>query len=136
LPTRSRCDLPLEAARPLLDPRHAGVDVRRQEEHEIGHRDLRLQRHVELVVDREVVVAQRQVGEDPVLLEGVVGDDQPLEELLLDDVLLLLVARQQEIGLRLEGGARPVLVELGEEGVLDVLEDLDRLEPADQTVHQ
>src|SRR4029079_9129949 len=51
-------------------------------------------------------------------------------------LLLLLVAREQEVELGLERRPRPVLVEVGEERVVDVLEQLDPLEALAQLLHQ
>ncbi len=129
-------DVALVGALAAADAGEAGVDVGLQVDHEVRRRHLRLEHGEELVVDQELVVGEVQVGEDPVLVEGVVGDHQALEKLALDDLLLLLEARQQEVELGLEGGARAVLVELVEERVLDVLEHLDPLEAAGQELDQ
>src|SRR6185295_8491961 len=51
-------------------------------------------------------------------------------------VALLLEPRQQEIELGLEGGARLVLVEVGEEGIADVLEQLHPFEALAQALDQ
>ena len=82
------------------------------------------ERRPDLLVEPHLLVAERQVREDLVLRERVVGDDELLEEVHLRDLLLLAVAREQEVDLRLEGRPLPPLVEVGEERVLDVLEDL------------
>jgi hypothetical protein len=64
--------------------------------HEIGPRNVVCELVVELVVEHDLCVGEREVREDPVLRERVVGDDEVLEEVDLGDLLLLLVARQQE----------------------------------------
>src|SRR5216683_294060 len=77
---------------------------------------------VDALVEGELVRIQGDRGEDPVLGEQVVGDGHAAEQVLLEQVLLLLEAREQEEELGLEGILLPVLVEAREEGVL--LDDL------------
>ena len=129
-------ELPLEGALPAADPCHAGGDVGGEVDDQIGARHLRLERRVELLVEHQLVVGERQVGEDPVLLEAVVGHQELLEELALHRLLLLLEPLEDEVELGLEGRARTVLVEVGEERVVDVLEHAHRLEPAGDQVDE
>src|SRR5258706_2308857 len=124
-----RPDSPLVGARPLLDPREARVDRGRQVDDEVGPRDRFRERRVEPVVRAYLFVGQRQVREDLVLGERVVGDDEVPEEVDLRDLALLLIAREEEVDLRLERGALLPGVEVREERVRDVLEDLRPREP-------
>ena len=129
-------DRPLGLHLPLADPAHAGGDVGGEEQHQIGLRHLRLEQQVELLEQHELVVGEVDVGEDAVLLEGVVGEHQPREELGLDQVALLLEALEQEVELGLERGARDVAVEILEERVGDVLEHLHAFEALGQPLDQ
>ncbi len=71
----------------------------------------------------ELVAAQVELGEQRVLLEGVVGDQVSAGQDFRDRLALLVVAAEQEEDLGLEGVALPVAVEVGQEGIL-----LERLE--------
>src|SRR5205085_11247458 len=76
-----------------------------------------------------LVGIERDRGEDPVLGEEVVADRHLVEEILLEQLLLLPEAAEQEEELGLEGELVAVLVEAGEEGVL--LDDLEDAAPAE-----
>src|SRR5262249_19162700 len=74
--------------------------------------------------------------EDLVLGEDVIADERLLEQPPLRQLLLLAEAAQQEEELALERGARAVLVEIVQEGVLDLLVDAGGLEPLRQQFHE
>ncbi len=96
------------------DGRRRGLQV----DHQVGLEDALLEDGGELVVERQLVLGEVEVREDAVLGEQVVGDHEPAEEVVLEQVLLLPETREQEEDLRLEGEARPVPVELREERIV------------------
>src|SRR5205814_3299080 len=88
----------------------------------LGHR--LVQQVVQTVVNHQFRIVQGQIGEDFVLREGVVGQNQLGEEVALRDRALLVVSRKQKKELAAERRAAFVLVEIVEEGVVDILENL------------
>ena len=111
-------------------------DGRLQVDDQVGQRDVAGQQLVEPLVDEQVVVVEVQVGVDPVLLEQVVADGRLAEEVGLPQRLLLPVAVEQEEQLRLEGGARPIGIEVGEERVVRFLQDGRRVDVRGQPLGQ
>src|SRR6266849_5858628 len=112
----------LELAPALLDPREQHVQARLQVDDQVRLEDPRPEVLVDALVKGQLVRIEGDRGEDPVLGEQVVGDGHAAEQVLLEQVLLLLEAREQEEELGLEGVLLPVLVEACEERVL--LDDL------------
>ena len=86
-----------------LDPRQAGLDARRQVDDEVGLRE-RLGERRRRPCRRSASPRRSSVRFAKILSFGerVVGDDELLEEVHLRDLLLLAVAREQEVDLRLE----------------------------------
>src|SRR5262249_60819320 len=75
------------------------------------------------LIDEQLVVVEVQMREDLVLVEHVVADGRLTEQVRLAERGLLAVPAQQEEELRLQRGARPIRVEVGEERILGFLED-------------
>ena len=71
----------------------------------------------QLLIDSQVGIVKIEVGEDPVFLKHIVGKNQPLEQVHLRDLSLLLEPRKQKIHLNLKLGARPFLVKRAEKGI-------------------
>src|SRR5207245_958186 len=90
----------------------------------VGLRHGFVKKIVEPVVNHQLGVVERQVGEDLVLREGVVGEDQLGEEVALGDLPLLVVTRQQKKELTTKRRAAFVFVKVVEKRIVDVLEDL------------
>ena len=102
---------------------------------EVRTRHALRQQRVELLVHEQLAVLEVQVGEEPALLEHVVGDGRVREEVPLQQLLLLAVAREQEEELRLERRARPPVVERLQERVLSpLLEQRGRVQPLGQAL--
>ena len=100
------------------------VRARLEEDDEVRLHDLGLEELVDLFVERELVFAQVEAGEDPVLGEQVVADRDPREQVGLEHLFLLAEPVQEEERLGLEAVSRGVAVEVREEGVvLGALED-------------
>ena len=99
-----------------LDPLHQHLGGRLQVHHEVGLRHALREQREELVEDEQLRVVEVEVGEEPALLEDVVGERRLGEQLPLRQLLLLPVAREQEEELGLEGDARLAVVEGAEEG--------------------
>src|SRR5438552_172594 len=112
----------LELPSALLDAPEQDVEAGLQVDDQVGLQDAGPEVLVDALVEAELVRVERDRGEDPVLGEQVVRDGHAVEEILLEQVLLLLEAREQEEELGLEGVLLPVLVEAREERVL--LDDL------------
>src|SRR6185503_17831076 len=86
---------------------------------------------INLVVEDQLVAAQIQLREDAVSGEEVIADDAATrEQVLLVDVVLLLIPRQQEVELRLERMSTRVVVELTQERIVRRLEDQTGAEAA------
>ena len=85
---------------------------------------------------QQLVIRQIEIREDPILRKCVVTQKQAVEELSLSDVLLLLETGEKEVELGLECSAGPIAVEVGEKGVVDILEDLHPFETPGQHLDQ
>ena len=91
---------------------------------------------VDLLVDEELVVGERLIGVDLVLLEEVVADDPVDEQVPLEEADLLVVAVGQENELGQESRALLLVVEILQVGVADVVEDDLAADPLGQDVGQ
>ena len=131
-----RRDPLLVGGRAPLDALHAGLQRPLQIEDEVRPGDGLGEKRVEAVVDHQLRVVQVQAREDLVLGEVVIRHDEVREEVDLGDLTLLLVAGKEKEELRLESRARLLLVELGKEGVVHVLQDLGAVEPFGEQVHE
>ena len=123
-------------AGPLAQPAAQHVGRGLQVDDEIRRRQVRAQQLVEPLIDEQLVVVEVQVGVDLVALEEVVADRQLAEEIALAQRRLLPVARQREEELRLEPGARPAGVEVGEKRIVGLVEHDRRIEPRAEPVGQ
>src|SRR2546428_3681675 len=118
-------EVPVTLAEPAQQHLRSGLEV----DDEVRPREPLIEHLEDLLVELELVRAERDRGEDAVLGEQVVGDDALREELELSQLALLAVALEQEEELRLEGMASRFLVESPEEGILlDLLEEEPRPE--------
>ena len=118
-------DVPFDGAALLGQPAQQRRQGDLEVDDEVGLGDALGEDAVDLVVDDELVVRERLVGEDLVLLEDVVAEDPLFEELALDEPDLLVVAVDQEDELGEEGRALLLVVEVLEVGVLrPVVDDL------------
>ena len=97
------------------------VDGRLQVDDQVGHRRVDREPLVDLLVQRELLVVEREPREQPVFLEHVVGDAHLLEQVGLAQVLQLPRPLEQEIQLRLERDRVRVAVEALEKRVLGIL---------------
>jgi hypothetical protein len=118
------------------EPLDEQLGRRLQVDDQVWERHVARQQLVEPLVDEQVVVVEIQVGVDAVLLEQVVADRRLAEEVRLPQRLLLPVAVEQEEQLRLEGGARLVGVEVGQERVVRFLQDRRRIDVRGQPLGQ
>ena len=64
----------------LFDAAEQRVRVGLKKNHEVGLHDLGLQDPVDLLVERQFVFVEREVGEDAVLVEEIVADRDPRKE--------------------------------------------------------
>jgi hypothetical protein len=95
-------------ADPLEERAGRGLEIN----DEIGIHDLPLELIEQPVVQHELVVLENDVGEDAVLGEEIVGDDELGEEVALRDFALLPEPVQKEEQLRLEGVRVSIVIEL------------------------
>jgi hypothetical protein len=93
-----------------------------QVDDEIGRRRVAREQIVQTLIDEELVVVEIQIREDLVLVEELVADRHLREEIRLAERRLLTMAAQEIEELGLQGGARPIGVEVLEERVFGVLE--------------
>ena len=112
----------------LRTPAQQHVGRRLQVDDEIGRRDVARQQIVEPLIDEQLVVVEIQIREDLVLVEQVVADRDLAEEIGLPERRLLAVAVEQIEELRLQRGAGPIGVEVGEKRILGFLEHEGRVE--------
>ncbi len=104
---------------------------------EIRRRNALGQEAEELLVDEQLRILEVQIGEEPALLEDVVRHRELGEELSLDELLLLAVAREQEEQLGLERRSTMTVVEgLEERVVRPLLEHRIRVEPLRQLLDE
>src|SRR5437588_8610185 len=108
----------LELAAALLDAREQDVEPGLQVDDQVRLEDPRPEMLVDALVEGQLVGVERDRREDPVLREQVVRDGHAVEQVLLEQVLLLLEAGEQEEELCLERVLLAVLVEAREERVL------------------
>ena len=123
-------DLALVVPLAAPDPLHEDLVARLEVDDQIGVRHLLLQHAVELLVQHELGIGEIQVGENLVLRKDVIAEGRLPEKVPLGQLLLLAEAVQEEEELALESRAGPVLVEVVQEGVLDVFENLASLQAA------
>src|SRR5438132_3147276 len=124
-----RGDAALEVPVALAEPAQQHLRPRLEIDDEVRPREPLIEHLEDLLVELELVRAQRERGEDAVLGEEVVRDDALREELELAELALPAVALEQEEELGLEGMPLRVLVESPEEGILlDLLEEEPRPE--------
>ena len=91
---------------------------RLQVDHQVRHRRLRPQAVEDLLVERELVVVQREPREQRVLVQKEVADQRLREQVALGEVAQLVDPLEQEEELRRQRVAPAVPVEALEEGVL------------------
>src|SRR5438094_2100940 len=124
-----RGDAALEVPVALAEPAEQRLRRRFRIDDEVRPREPLIEHLEDLLVELELVRAQRDRGEDAVLGEEVVRHDALREELELAELPLPAVALEQEEELGLEGMPLRVLVESPEEGILlDLLEEEPRPE--------
>src|SRR5947199_10780183 len=124
-----RRDGALEVPVALAEPAQQHLRPRLEIDDEVRPREPLIEHLEDLLVELELVRAQRDRGEDAVLGEEVVRDDALREELELAELPLPAIALEQEEELGLEGMPLRVLVESPEEGILlDLLEEEPRPE--------
>jgi len=73
---------------PLQQDRGSGLEI----DDQIGFQDPLLQDGGQLIVEDQLVIAQIQVCENPILGEQVVGKEDGTEHIMLKEVLLLPIA--------------------------------------------
>src|SRR5881397_971627 len=118
-------EIPVALAEPAQQHLGAGLEI----DDEVRPREPLIEHLEDLLVELELVRAERDRGEDAVLGEEIVGDDALREELELAELALLAIALEQEEELGLEGMPLRFLVESPEEGILlDLLEEEPRPE--------
>jgi hypothetical protein len=100
-----------------LYPLDQGLRRRLQVDHEIRRRRLRFQMGVDLPVEGELVVVQRETREQGILLDHEIGDRDPGEQVELRQRAHLRRALEQEKELGRQRMARAILVEAGQERV-------------------
>ncbi len=101
---------------------------------QVGRRRTNVELDVELLVEGELVVIQRDAREQAILLQQVVRDSDRVEQVCLLQRLKLLGALQQKVQLRRQGCGTRIAVEALEEGVvLGLLEDRLRAEALAET---
>src|SRR5205814_7317664 len=113
-----RGDAALEVPVALAEPAQQHLRPRLEIDDEVRPREPLIEHLEDLLVELELVRAQRDCGEDAVLGEEVVRDDALCEELELAELALPAIALEQEEELGLEGMPLRVLVEFPEEGIL------------------
>src|SRR6185437_14372138 len=94
------------------------VDRRLQIDHQVRRRRVDRQLRVDLLVQRELFLVERELREQPVLVQQVVGDAHRLEQIVLTDIFELARALEQEEQLRLQRRRARVAVEALEERIL------------------
>src|SRR5581483_6297785 len=105
------------------------VGRRLEVENQIRRRDVAREQLVEALVDEQLVVVEIQEREDLVLVEDVVANRRLREEVRLAQRRELPVSVEQIEELGLKGGTGAVRVEVGEKGILRLLEDRGGVEP-------
>src|SRR3989442_2456255 len=113
-----RGDAALEVAVALAEPAQQHLRPGLEVDDEVRPREPLVEHLEDLLVELELVRAERDRGEDAVLGEEIVGDDGLREKLELPELALLAVALEQEEELGLEGMSLWLLVESPEEGIL------------------
>jgi hypothetical protein len=129
-------DLRLVVPVALADPLHEHSCGGLQVDDQIRPWHVLAQDGVETLVEHQFRVVQVQIGEDLVLREDVVAQGDLVEQVRLGELPLLPVPVQEEEELGLERGSRLLLVEIAEEGILDVFHDLDGVEPGREQIHE
>ena len=83
-----------------------------------GSRRVDREARIHLLVERELLLVERELREQPILVEQVVGDAHRVEQVVLADVLQLARALEQEEQLRLQRRRARVAIEALEERIL------------------
>src|SRR5215467_15411897 len=108
---------------PAADPANQHVGRRLKVDHQIGRSDVVREQFVQPLVDEQLVIVEVEEGKDLVLVEQIVRDRDLAEKIRLTERNLLAVSVQQVEQLCLEGRARAVGVEIGQERVVGFFED-------------
>src|SRR5690554_1518952 len=91
--------------------------------HHIGRGDLVGQDRIHAIVERQFVIRKRQAGEEPAFDEEIITDRKRAEKIALGELLLLLIAAEQEEHFGLKGVGVAVGIKTRQKRVF--LEDLE-----------
>src|SRR5438445_750026 len=116
----------IEAAAVHAPQQHVGR--RLQVDDEIGRRHVTREQIVQTLIDEQLVIVQVQVREDLVLVEHVIADRRLSEQIGLPQRRLLPMPVEKIEELRLQRRARTIGVEVGEKGIVGLLEHDRRVE--------
>jgi len=110
--------IPLVGAVAVGNTLHERIRASAQVDHQVRLGDFLCQGCMHAVIYSQLIAFQVDAGKQRIFIKGVIGDNHMSgSQSFGDDLMLLLVAAEQEEDLRLEGIAAAVAIKVGEEGI-------------------